>query len=107
MPRRRKWDADDASDYYRACERRDTFTHTTAKRSREVPAGSEISFLGVRGRFNFVEAVHHPDGRVELSVYGGSRNPQGVRQWRTFPAGRVKAVHWKRQLVARKDRRVA
>lgn len=65
-------------------------TSWVAPSGRRVEAGTELSIVGERGRFRFVEHVLTPAGAEWISVVGG---PRGVRTWRAFRPERVKRVH--------------
>lgn len=55
----------------------------------------EVSFKGERGRFRFKWARQRADGSWDVTVFGGTKRYQAFR---TFPADRIKSVHYKEKL---------
>lgn len=53
-----------------------------------ITKGTEVRVTGVRGVF-----VFHAYRNNEVTVYGGDRNPNGVRMFRTFFADRCRVYH--------------
>ena len=61
---------------------------------RTLSRGDEVSFTGGGGRFRFIYATYTDSGELKnLSVYGGSLQKHGRRQWRTFAPESLKTVH--------------
>ena len=51
----------------------------------EIEKGTEVRVEGVRGVFAFCYVRNN-----EVTVYGGDRNPNGIRMFRTFTPERVR-----------------
>jgi hypothetical protein len=70
-----------------------TMTATPAKNNmteidwHEVAKGTEIIVEGVKGRFAFQYIRNN-----EITVFGGSPNPNGIRMLRTFDASRCRVA---------------
>ena len=57
---------------------------------RLLQPGTELSIVGQRGRFAFIDATRTDGGALVLNVKGG---PSGREMLRSFYADRVKRVH--------------
>ena len=55
---------------------------------QQIDKGTEVKVSDVAGAFIF---MYERNG--EITVYGGSRNPNGHRMFRTFTAERVRPIH--------------
>lgn len=58
-----------------------------------IEKGTEVKVSGDNGRYIF---QYHRNG--EVTVFGGSANPNGVRMFRTFDADRVRVIHRRSEL---------
>lgn len=61
---------------------------------RNVSAGTELSFIGERGRYRFIKHVKTPTAEW-IDVVGGYTN---YKAFRSFRPEKVKTVHWKNKL---------
>jgi len=71
-------------------------TEFTAPSGRIVRPGTEVSIIGVSGRFRFQEHVLNPSNGAEwISVCGGRKDERSLR---CFAPERIKRVHYKEKL---------
>lgn len=86
-----------------------TVTTDWTYNGRRVEPGTELSFVGVRGRYRFVKHVQRPNGVEWVDVWGG---PGKEESFRSFRPERIRTVHYKNRtdknlLKARKEAKAA